>query len=133
MFEGLLIYLPILLFDLFTAYRPTGAHERKRITGRFLFYMALYFDLPVYKASYDLLIEIFQFTKDFSRDYKYTVGESLKKETIELLTLIFRANRKTDKQLVLQEARERIEVIRLFIRLMKVKRFVKFIKSEISN
>jgi len=43
----------------------------------------------------------------------------LKKETIELLTLIFRANTKTDKQLVLQEGRERIEVIRLFIRLMK--------------
>ena len=43
----------------------------------------------------------------------------MKKETIELLTLIFRANTKTDKQLVLQEGRERIEVIRLFIRLMK--------------
>ena len=81
--------------------------------------MGLYQELPVYKANYDLLIEIFQFTKDFSKDYKYTVGESLKKETIELLTLIFRANSKTDKQLVLQEARERIEVIRLFIRLMK--------------
>jgi len=51
--------------------------------------MGLYQELPVYKASYDLLIEIFQFTKDFSKDYKYTVGESLKKETIELLTLIF--------------------------------------------
>ena len=92
--------------------------------------MGLYQELPVYKASYDLLIEIFQFTTDFSKDYKYTVGESLKKETIELLTLIFRANSKTDKQLVLQEARERIEVIRLFIRLMKdmhqisVKKFV---------
>ena len=81
--------------------------------------MALHQELPVYKASYDLLIEIFKFTKDFSKEYKYTVGESLKNESIELLTLIFRANSKTDKQLVLQEARERIEVIRLFIRLMK--------------
>ena len=50
--------------------------------------------------------------------------------TIELLTLIYRANVKRDKQEVLQEARERIEVIRLFIRLMKdmqqisVKQFV---------
>ena len=58
-------------------------------------------------------------TKEFSKEYKYTVGESLKKETIELLTLIFRANGRLDKQQVLQEARERIEVIRLFIRLMK--------------
>jgi len=81
--------------------------------------MSLHQELPVYKASYDLLMEIFSFTKEFSKEYKYTVGESLKKETIELLTLIFRANSRTDKQQVLQEARERIEVIRLFIRLMK--------------
>ena len=81
--------------------------------------MALFSDLPVYKATYDLLLGIFRFTKDFSKDYKYTVGESIKKETIELLTLIYRANVKRDKNEVLQEARERIEVIRLFIRLMK--------------
>ena len=81
--------------------------------------MSLHQELPVYKASYDLLMEIFSFTKEFSKEYKYTVGESLKKETIELLTLIYRANSRTDKQQVLQEARERIEVIRLFIRLMK--------------
>jgi hypothetical protein len=92
--------------------------------------MGLHNELPVYKASYDLLIGIFQFTKEFSKDYKYTVGESLKKETIELLTLIYRANSRKDKQEVLQEARERIEVVRLFIRLMKdmklinLKRFV---------
>lgn len=28
--------------------------------------MAKYDELPVYKASYDLLIEIFRFTKDFA-------------------------------------------------------------------
>jgi len=81
--------------------------------------MGLHSDLPVYKACYDLLLEIFNFVKDFGKEYKYTVGENLKKETIELLTLIFRANSRQDKDLVLQEARERIEVIRLFIRLMK--------------
>ena len=81
--------------------------------------LALYSDLPVYKSTYDLLIGIFQFTKDFGKEYKYTIGESLKKETIDLLTLIYRANIKKDKQEVIQEARERIEVIRLFIRVMK--------------
>jgi hypothetical protein len=45
--------------------------------------MALYSELPVYKASYDLLLTIFRFMKDFGKEYKYTVGESLKKETIE--------------------------------------------------
>jgi hypothetical protein len=46
--------------------------------------MALYSDLPVYKATYDLLLAIFQFTKEFGKEYKYTVGESLKKETIDI-------------------------------------------------
>ncbi len=83
----------------------------------FFLEMGLHQELPVYKACYDLLLAIFLFTKDFSREYKFTVGESLKKETVELLTFIFRANSRKDKEAVLQEARERIEVIRLFIRL----------------
>ena len=77
--------------------------------------MSRYDELPVYKASYDLLLEIFQFTKNFNKEFKYTVGESLKKETTELITLIYRANSKKEKSDVIQEARERIEVIRLFI------------------
>lgn len=82
-----------------------------------------------------MLLAIFRFTKDFSKDYKYTVGESIKKETIELITLIYRANVKRDKNEVLQEARERIEVVRLFIRLMKdmqqisIKQFVQINES----
>jgi hypothetical protein len=43
--------------------------------------MALYSELPVYKATYDLLLAIFRFTKDFGKEYKYTVGETEKKET----------------------------------------------------
>lgn len=81
--------------------------------------MKIHSDLPVYKASYDLLLSIFVFTKNFSKEYKYSVGEALKKETMALLTLIFRANTRKDKVEVLQEARERIEVIRLYIRVMK--------------
>ncbi|MBP8994584.1 MAG: four helix bundle protein [Bacteroidales bacterium] len=81
--------------------------------------MSLHYELPVYKSCYDMLVEMFLFTKNFSKDFKYTVGESIKKETIDLLVLIFRANSRKDKHIVLQEAREHIEVIRLLIRLMK--------------
>jgi hypothetical protein len=31
--------------------------------------LAQYNELPVYKATYDLLLAIFQFTKDFNREY----------------------------------------------------------------
>ena len=36
--------------------------------------MTQYDELPVYKASYVLLIQIFRFTKNFVKDYKYTIG-----------------------------------------------------------
>jgi len=81
--------------------------------------VAHYDELPVYKASYDLFLEVFRFTKNFNKEYKYTVGESLKKEMIALVTLIYRANSRKNKVDILQEAREHIEVIRLLIRLMK--------------
>jgi hypothetical protein len=76
-------------------------------------------DLPIYKATYDLLLAIFQFVKDFSKEYKYSVGEAMKKETMAMMTLIFRANTRNDRKEVLMEARERLEVIRLYVRLMK--------------
>jgi len=82
--------------------------------------MTTYNNLPVYKASYDLLVEIFRFTKNFSKEYKYTVGESIKKEILEMITNIYRANSTFEKRKIhIQKARENGEIIRLFLRLLK--------------
>jgi len=81
--------------------------------------MAIYDELPVYKASYDMLLTIFQFTANFSREYKFTLGEKLKNETIELIILVYRANSSKSKTEIIQQSREQIEIIRLLIRLLK--------------
>ena len=82
--------------------------------------MSTYDNLPVYRASYDLLVELFRFTKDFSREYKFTLGESIKKETVEMITNIYRANSTfANRKEKIQSARENIETIRLFLRLLK--------------
>jgi len=81
--------------------------------------MAVYNHLPVYKASYDLLVEIFQFTKNFNREYKYTIGDSIKKETTEMIINIYLANSSYAKKPLIQSARENAEVIRLLFRLLK--------------
>ncbi len=82
--------------------------------------MTTYNNLPVYRASYDLLLDLFRFTKDFSREYKYTLGESIKKETVEMISNIYRANSSfTNRKEKIQSARENVEVIRLFLRLLK--------------
>jgi len=81
--------------------------------------MAIYNNLPVYKVSYDFLLDIFTFTKNFDRDYKYTIGEDLKKETTQMITNIYRANSSQSKFALLQSARENLEVVRLYLRLIK--------------
>ena len=65
--------------------------------------MALYYYLPVYKTSYDLLLAIFQLTKNFSREYKYTIGQDLKKATTEMILNIYRANSTTTKKEIIQK------------------------------
>ena len=45
--------------------------------------LGLYENLPVFKASYVLLLNIYQFTGNFTREYKYTLGEKIKNETIK--------------------------------------------------
>ena len=81
--------------------------------------MAIYLHLPIYKASYDLVLEIFKTIKEFNREYKYTLAESIKKEAIEMITDIYRANASFSKESHLQLAREKIETIRIFFRLAK--------------
>lgn len=79
--------------------------------------MATYNHLPVYKVSYDLLVELFHFVKGFTREYKFTLGESMKKEVMEMITNIYRANSARNKGPLIQAARENVETIRLFLRL----------------
>ena len=41
--------------------------------------MATYDHLPVYKKTYDLLLQLFRLSQNMERDYRYTIGENLKK------------------------------------------------------
>ncbi|MEI7478607.1 MAG: four helix bundle protein [bacterium] len=75
--------------------------------------------MPVYKVSYDLLQKLFIVVHNFRKEYKYTIGETIKKEVIDLIIAIYRANSHRDKQQYLEQARAHIEVVRLLIRLIK--------------
>ncbi len=81
--------------------------------------MATYNNLPVYKASYDLLQEITLFRKQLSREYKFTLGERIVNETVELIIGIFKANVSIDKKELLNQSREHLEIVRLLLRLLK--------------
>jgi hypothetical protein len=79
--------------------------------------MATYDNLPVYKACYSLLLMLFNGARHMQRDYRYTLGETMKNELIALITNIYLANCRTNKKDLLITARENIEVVRLMLRL----------------
>jgi hypothetical protein len=81
--------------------------------------MATYDNLPVYKASYDLLLLLFRSGKNMDRDYRHTLGETIKEELVALITNIYRANCRVEKKLLLSNARENLEVVRLLMLLYK--------------
>lgn len=61
--------------------------------------MATYDNLPVYKTSYDLLLQIFEIIKKFEKQYKYTLWDKIKNEIIDLITSIYRANSNFEERL----------------------------------
>jgi hypothetical protein len=55
--------------------------------------MALYYDLPVFKDVYRLTLRIFELTRHFSREYKFTLGQDMKHDCLVLVRSIYRANK----------------------------------------
>ncbi len=79
--------------------------------------MALYYDLPVYRDTYKLILKIFECTKDFSKEYKYTLGQDMKRDALQLVRSIYRANKSTSKLEHLETFMDDFELLKLEIRL----------------
>jgi len=78
--------------------------------------MARYEHLPIYKQTYDMMLLVMQATKTFPREYKYTIGQNLKDELIEMVVSIYRANSALDKVNHIQGILDRIQVVHVLIR-----------------
>ena len=50
-----------------------------------LYTMALYYEFPGFKDVYKLPLLIYSLTNDFSKEYKYTLGQDLKKDVMVLM------------------------------------------------
>jgi hypothetical protein len=81
--------------------------------------MAQYDQLPVYKESYDLLLDLYIISKNMERDFKFTLGEKIKNEMTDLIVNVYLSNSRIDKTTLIESSREKIEVIRLLMRLYK--------------
>lgn len=81
--------------------------------------MALYTDLPIYHKTYELLSLIVASIKHFPRDLKFSLGDRLRNECVDLVVFIYKANSNRNKVPHLQEILDRIQVIQLLTRLAK--------------
>jgi hypothetical protein len=79
--------------------------------------MAQYKHLPIYRITYELLQRIVDATTHFPRDFKFTLGQKMKDEAIELVVLIYRANSSKSKEIHINSMLERLQVIELLLRL----------------
>ena len=79
--------------------------------------MALYYELPVFKDVYQLILKIFECTKDFLNAYKYTLGQDMKRDGIQLVRSIYIANKSKNKKEYLEQFLDDFEVVKLEMRL----------------
>ena len=49
--------------------------------------IALYYDLPVYRDTYQLVLKVFECTRDFSKAYKYTLGQDMKRDALQNVSI----------------------------------------------
>lgn len=79
--------------------------------------MALYYDLPVFKDVYQLILKIFDYTNHFPREYKFTLGQDLKRDGINLVRSIYRANKSKEKTPYLEAFLDDFELVKLELRI----------------
>lgn len=79
--------------------------------------MALYYSLPVYRDTYGLILLLFKLTKEFSREYKYSIGQDIKRDAMQLVRHIYRANQAENKREYLALFVDDFEIVKLQVRL----------------
>lgn len=79
--------------------------------------MAMYETLPVYKDVYALILLVYEATKAFPREYKYTIGQDMKRDAMQLVRSIYRANKYREKAEHLHQFQDDFELLKLEIRL----------------
>ena len=76
-------------------------------------------ELPIYKDVYRLVLLLFRLTNNFSKDYKFTLGQDIKRDAIELTRCIYRVNRAEKKGDYFEDFLDNFELLKTELRLSK--------------
>lgn len=86
--------------------------------------MAIYTNLPIYKASYSLMLSVSRLMPDLPRDCRYTMGQDLRRKLMDVIVLIYRANRTRQKVQIISRMREVLFEAQVYLRLMCDMRYI---------
>ena len=76
-----------------------------------------YENLPVYKSTFDLLLQVYRISGNMQREYRFTLAEQLKLRLQELLSLIYQANICDDKLKGIGDCRRKLVEARVLFQL----------------
>lgn len=79
--------------------------------------MSLYTDLPVFRDAWQLALSVFEYTKEFGREHKYTLGQEMKRDVLRLVRHLYRANKADDKKAHLEAFLDDYEFLKLEVRM----------------
>ena len=79
--------------------------------------MASYTELTVYRDTYQLILKVFEYSKDFPREYRFTLGQDMKRDSLQLVRNLYRANKAQNKQIHLEHFLDDFELLKLEIRI----------------
>ena len=65
------------------------------------------------------MILVFQVVKNFNKEYKHTLWEKIKNNVLDVVIYIFEANTSLDKKPILQNIKDKIETIKILIRITR--------------
>ena len=95
--------------------------------------MALYTQLSVYRDTYQLILKVFECSQNFPRDYKHTLGQDMKRDAMQLVRSIYRANKHSNRKAHLEAFLDEFELLKLQIRLCADLRILPLKKQAILN
>lgn len=83
--------------------------------------MSLYHTLPIFADTYKLTMVVHHCVKNFDREFKFTLGNDMKNNVMQMLKMIYYANKTQDKERVqhLEIFQDCLEMLKLQVRIAR--------------
>lgn len=86
--------------------------------------MAIYTNLPVYKASYNLMLTLCRMMPNLPRDCRYSIGQETQRKMMDVIILIYNANRERNKISIIRKIQDAMLEVQVYVRLMNDMKYI---------